>query len=349
MAAFSIAQLHKKRDILTWYGVFRDGPRRVCKSLDTESQSEAEVWLRRMDAQQYVPKEHRENPFIDWKKKSATEPLGETTARLLVRYRSEMAALHRAHPKTMLAYDYRLTHLSALLDADPHITTSSARAWIAALSAKMKPKTVREVVRLGKRFWKWGAGIGAFQGSDPFEGSQLPKKARTERPFWLVEEVEAILLRAGNDEERAFWGVMAWAGLRHNEACTLTWGQVDFTRKELRVLGKGDKPATVPISARLRPLLEALPRTTDRCFPGLSKYPTNRTRTVASRTKGMEFQVPGPVTLHRFRHSFASNLLRAGVSVKAVQALMRHDDVRITLDTYGHLIPNDLHASLDKL
>ena len=351
MASYSVSQIHLKRGILTWYGVFRDGPKRIFKSLDTENSGEAEVWLRKMEAQKYIPEEHRENPFLDWKKKTATETSGETTARLLIRYRSELAALHRTHPKTMVAYDYRLAHVESLLLINPHITRSSVRAWIAQLAQAMKPKTVREVVRLAKRFWAWGLAIGAFQGEDPFHGAQLPKKVRNERPFWLVSEVEAILVSAPSEELRAFWGVMAWAGLRHAEAATLTWGQIDLDRSELRVLGKGDKPAIVPISARLRPLLDGLPKASGKqsCFTGLTPHPSNRRRELIKACAGKEFEIEGPITLHRFRHSFASNLLRANVSIKAVQALMRHESPQITLETYGHLVQSDLHGALEKL
>jgi len=50
---------------------------------------------------------------------------------------------------------------------------------------------------------------------------------------------------------------------------------------------------------------------------------------------------------HRFRHSFASNLLRAGRSIKAVQLLMRHENVTLTLNIYGHLLPSDLEEAAE--
>lgn len=41
--------------------------------------------------------------------------------------------------------------------------------------------------------------------------------------------------------------------------------------------------------------------------------------------------------------------MRAGVNVKAVQQLMRHENVQITLDTYSHLLQDDLRAAADSL
>ncbi len=57
----------------------------------------------------------------------------------------------------------------------------------------------------------------------------------------------------------------------------------------------------------------------------------------------------GRVNNHRFRHSFASNLIRAGVNVKAVQQLLRHENVQITLNTYSHLLQEDLTAAANSV
>ncbi len=41
-------------------------------------------------------------------------------------------------------------------------------------------------------------------------------------------------------------------------------------------------------------------------------------------------------SVHSFRHTFASNLIRAGVDIKVVSQLMGHASVKITYDTYVH-------------
>ena len=64
---------------------------------------------------------------------------------------------------------------------------------------------------------------------------------------------------------------------------------------------------------------------------------------------GVEFAKQGKSNHHRFRHSFASNLLRRGASIKQVQKLLGHEDIRTILDTYGHLMPDDLHRAVEML
>ena len=47
------------------------------------------------------------------------------------------------------------------------------------------------------------------------------------------------------------------------------------------------------------------------------------------------------ISLHGFRHSFASNLVIAGVPLYDVQALLGHSDFRVT-QMYAHLSPDHL-------
>jgi integrase len=47
------------------------------------------------------------------------------------------------------------------------------------------------------------------------------------------------------------------------------------------------------------------------------------------------------IRFHDLRHAFASALISAGCSVKAVQRALGHASASTTLDTYGHLWPGD--------
>lgn len=47
------------------------------------------------------------------------------------------------------------------------------------------------------------------------------------------------------------------------------------------------------------------------------------------------------MTFHDLRHHFASVLIAAGCSIKAVQEALGHANVSETLDTYSHLWPAD--------
>jgi len=42
---------------------------------------------------------------------------------------------------------------------------------------------------------------------------------------------------------------------------------------------------------------------------------------------------------HSLRHTTASWLIRSGADIKTVQTIMRHSDIKLTIDRYGHLFP----------
>jgi integrase len=59
--------------------------------------------------------------------------------------------------------------------------------------------------------------------------------------------------------------------------------------------------------------------------------------------------LPEELRLYDLRHTAASLMIRQGVSVKAVQRQLGHATASITLDTYGHLFPDELDALAGRL
>jgi integrase len=55
------------------------------------------------------------------------------------------------------------------------------------------------------------------------------------------------------------------------------------------------------------------------------------------------------VRFHDLRHSFASNLLAAGVDVVTVSKALGHAKVHITLTTYAHAVPKARHGAADRM
>lgn len=55
------------------------------------------------------------------------------------------------------------------------------------------------------------------------------------------------------------------------------------------------------------------------------------------------------VTPHTFRHSFCTRLANAGMNPKALQYLMGHSNITMTLDYYAHATSNSAKAELERL
>jgi site-specific recombinase XerD len=52
---------------------------------------------------------------------------------------------------------------------------------------------------------------------------------------------------------------------------------------------------------------------------------------------------------HSLRHTCASWLIQRGADVKTVQTIMRHSDIRLTVDRYGHLFPGSEAAAIERI
>ena len=54
----------------------------------------------------------------------------------------------------------------------------------------------------------------------------------------------------------------------------------------------------------------------------------------------LRFSIQAKMDFHALRHTTASWLIEAGADIKTVQSIMRHSDIKLTLDRYGHLFPD---------
>lgn len=148
--------------------------------------------------------------------------------------------------------------------------------------------------------------------------------------------------------------VSAATGLRPGEVAGLRWQNVDFATGRVLVMeqatrtGSGTRPLksgdksirTLRVDQETMDALDSLPRVDERVFhsrwggvPMTAEKYAQALRRLCVVT-GIE-----PVTPHAFRHFHATELLSAGVPVKAVQRRLGHASARMTLDVYAHFVP----------
>lgn len=179
--------------------------------------------------------------------------------------------------------------------------------------------------------------------------------------FFPPEESQRLLDGAEPGQWRTMILLALRAGLRISELRALKWSNIDLEAgrvivKESEWEGevgtpKGGKSAEVPLSAEIRQALATLPSRFARkfVFPGdkgkmLTRGECNSPIWRACRRAGLR-----EVGWHVLRHSFASQLAMAGVSLKAIQELMRLASIAMVL-RYAHLTPSvrsDAVALLD--
>jgi len=175
-------------------------------------------------------------------------------------------------------------------------------------------------------------------------------------PDYLETEELATLLAAADPRQRLYFLLCCRAGLRSFEACKLrhediTWR--DGRPLHLRLIGKGNKEAMLPLAHSIRALLPSFsdPAACGWLFPG--RWPgehlsPRRAREWIEETCGRAGLPRHKAHLHALRHSFATHLLRQGVALTEVRELMRHSNIATT-SIYLHTTPERLQAAVDAL
>jgi len=183
---------------------------------------------------------------------------------------------------------------------------------------------------------------------------------------WLNAEEGARFL-AAVEEHYPQWKALFWTalrtGMRRGELFALRWEDIDFVARTIRVRHsvfrgklvppKNKRERTIPMTASLLAVLkEHRARTMMRSefvFPKEDGTLTthqdqvNRPLEGALKRAGLR-----RVTFHALRHSFASQLVSAGRSLKEVQELLGHTSIQVTM-RYAHLAPERMRDAVEVL
>jgi site-specific recombinase XerD len=135
---------------------------------------------------------------------------------------------------------------------------------------------------------------------------------------------------------RAWFYLLAHAGLRRGELLNLRLSDCDLTGQRLRVqAGKGDRDRVLPMSQRLVTVLANYlavrePAATDHLLIQRGK-PVGRF-TIAYRLNqfGQEANIKG-LSPHRLRHTLATLLVNQGMPITSLQKFLGHQDINKTL------------------
>lgn len=339
MKRFSIFQKHKATGNMTWYGrISEDGLFHVV-SLGTKKKADAVAWLDLMNAKKFLPEAF------------ANEKPDANLVELSHKFIDSCDTANNASLATIKAYQLRISYF--LEYAKEHgksqvsqVTDKDAVDFSTLIATRYAPKTAGEIIKLTKAMFSFSHKIFKTE-SNPFEFVRRPRIKKSIKSFWTPEEINAILASAPSAEYRKFWALMAFAGLRYFEARDLRWK--DVKDGKITLIGKGDKPATIPLSERLKAEIGSGENDEDTIIePGTFANNTSSIRTLrkAVVTAGLD---QNGANNHKFRHSFISNLIRSGVNVKAVQQLARHESIDITLNTYSHLLQDDLKDAVNAI
>lgn len=212
---------------------------------------------------------------------------------------------------------------------------------------------------------------------DPAELLELPSTITGRRRSITPEERTAILAVAERHRSGLWVLTLLYTGMRPGETAALMWSDVDFAHNEIHVhtaKESGSKrikePKTtagvrdIPIHAALLPKLRAAQgKPFTPVFPTRAGNPQNENSlrrlwkgflrdldiymgAEVYRNKITKSVVASDLTPYCLRHTFCTDLQRAGVPINVAKELMGHADIQTTANIYTHRDQGTLHDSI---
>jgi integrase len=236
------------------------------------------------------------------------------------------------------------------------LTRSDMKAFVASLTAKMKPRSVHTVYAVLRALMTAAVDDGVIT-ANPCLRVPLPRvDARVVEPLpasMVIALAEAITPRY----RLAVW-LGAGLGLREGEALGLTVPRVDFLRRktEVRYQLQGGELVELKTKASKRTLptddlvLAEITAHMQQWEPGpeellitnASGKPLSRSSFYDHWSAAVEaVGLPKGTRFHDLRHFYASTLIAANLGPKVIQHRLGHAKISETFDTYGHLFPDD--------
>lgn len=224
-------------------------------------------------------------------------------------------------------------------------------------------RTVTEPLRaILRRAETWG------QRLSPIRWGQHKLKEAEPRPREASAVEEARLMSAMREDFRPLLRFAFLSGMRLAELLAMRWEHIDWAAREIILMGKGDKFATVPLSDEMERVLRGeyrqgasgavwryLPRrrlngeVADLTPRDITLWAFHSQWSRARKRAGLPSTRADKVLGFRFhdsRHTAISRVVRAG-GVAAGQGLARHSDPSITLKRYAMVTAEDVRAAMN--
>lgn len=228
---------------------------------------------------------------------------------------------------------------------------------------------LRMIVEYTNKFYNTNNNV--FSKIDKFKN---PLEQKKEMDFFTYEEFKKFIKEFDNDLiYKTLFMVLYYQGLRIGEANALTWHDIDFTNKTIKI----NKTITSKLkdfkyfisstktkdSNRILPLSDIVLNSILELKNHYLKFnkfnnewfvfggikPLSETTITNKKNNACDNCGLRRIRIHDFRHSCASFYINLGAQPILISKLLGHSKISITLDTYSHLYPNELSNLIKKV
>lgn len=188
----------------------------------------------------------------------------------------------------------------------------------------------------------------------PRLGEHLPEVLSTEEVDMIENSID--LSKPEGQRNKAIIEVLFSCGLRVSELVNLQLSNLYLDEGFIRITGKGNKERLVPISPKAikelnlwfldRNLMKIKPGEQDYVF--LNRRGAHLTRTmilIMLKRQAQEAGIQKTISPHTLRHSFATELLKGGADLRAIQVMLGHESIGTT-EIYTHIDTTTLREEI---
>ena len=263
----------------------------------------------------------------------------------------------RYSPHTLSSYENDIRAFSAYLHENfgtvylQDINSGMIRSWLASLKEdQISSKSINRKISSLRSFFKYHLKRGAIKAmptanvTAPKISKRLPVFVKEEETKQLIETLNRSTENWKSLNAKMLINLFYATGMRLSELINLKERQVDRSRSQIRVLGKGNKERIIPVSKELIELIRVYEEEKRKEFgeegetlllteKGKRMYPKYAWTLVNESLKGastLEKRSP-----HVLRHTFATHLMNNGADLSAVKELLGHSSLAAT-QVYTH-------------
>jgi len=292
---------------------------------------------------------------------------------LLERYLRYLRAEKNASPHTLRNYCRDIAGFGDFLATKTDASSgglwrradrSMIRLYLSELTRKgLSKASIGRALSALRSFYRFMMREGVIQ-ANPFAGVTGPRREKALPRFLDVDAARRLMEAASGDDlisirDRAILEVLYSTGIRVGELVALDCGDIDLLGEVVRVKGKGRKE-------RLAPLGSFAVRALARYFSARGIDPlrssgkgaiafinreggrlTDRSVREIVRKYLKKAAIPGRLSPHSLRHSFATHMLEAGADLRAVQELLGHSSLSTT-QVYTHVTAERMKKVYEK-